>query len=467
MAAIAGADPDVILIGLENPSRDVLEQMFTLSRIVKRPVAMFVDQSDESQMEAAIAAGVSAYVVDGFKKERIKPILAMSIIRFRAFSRLQDELAETKMKLQQRDTVDKAKRVLMRMKNLSEEEALREHAQNRDERETTDFRDRVRHLDGGGSAAMSAAITVGFIPLVDAALLVAARDIGFAEAEGLALDLVRDVTWANLRDRLAVGQIDAAHMLAPAALAVSLGSHQVKVPIATPIALNRDGNALAVSHDLAVRLAGAGYVAGQGPGASAAALGSVIRSRQARGAADLVFATVYPYSMHSILLDAWLGGAGLKSTGHGLRIEVIPPPFLVEAIRAGEIDGFCSGAPWHALAAEQGHGIVLHLGTDLLPDAPEKVLAFRADDIDGRSDLCDALVRALVAAAGWCADPANRPRLAAILAAGDVLDVPAALIERVLAGYPTTSRGAPPGPPARIIPPGHGPVCARASAMST
>ena len=123
VAAIASADPDVILIGLENPSRDVLEQMFTLSRIVKRPVAMFVDQSDESQMEAAIAAGVSAYVVDGFKKERIKPILAMSIIRFRAFSRLQDELAETKMKLQQRDTVDKAKRVLMRMKNLSEEEA--------------------------------------------------------------------------------------------------------------------------------------------------------------------------------------------------------------------------------------------------------------------------------------------------------------------------------------------------------
>ena len=123
IAEVAAIDPDVILIGLENPSRDVLEQMFTLSRVVKRPVAMFVDQSDESQMEAAIDAGVSAYIVDGFKKERIKPILNMSIIRFRAFTRLQDELAETKMKLQQRDTIDKAKRVLMRMKSLSEEEA--------------------------------------------------------------------------------------------------------------------------------------------------------------------------------------------------------------------------------------------------------------------------------------------------------------------------------------------------------
>ena len=123
IAEVAAIDPDVILIGLENPSRDVLEQMFTLSRVVRRPVAMFVDQSDESQMEAAIDAGVSAYIVDGFKKERIKPILNMSIIRFRAFTRLQDELAETKMKLQQRDTIDKAKRVLMRMKSLSEDEA--------------------------------------------------------------------------------------------------------------------------------------------------------------------------------------------------------------------------------------------------------------------------------------------------------------------------------------------------------
>ena len=298
---------------------------------------------------------------------------------------------------------------------------------------------------------MMARLTVGFIPLVDAALLVAARDEGFAEAEGLALDLVRDVTWANLRDRLAVGQIDAAHMLAPAALAVALGSHQVKVPIATPIALNRDGNAIVVSPALAERLAGVGYAPEAGPTASAQALAAVVAERRAHGAPDLVFATVYPYSMHSLLLDAWLAGAGLKSAGCGLRIEVVPPPFLVEAIRAGEIDGFCSGAPWHALAAEGGHGVVLHLGTDLLADAPEKVLAFRAEDVDGRSAACDALVRALVAAAGWCADPAHRGRLAASLGRSDVLDIPAALIERILAGHMPARIGHAPRPASRII----------------
>jgi ABC-type nitrate/sulfonate/bicarbonate transport system substrate-binding protein len=298
---------------------------------------------------------------------------------------------------------------------------------------------------------MTSHLTVGFIPLVDAALLVAARDMGFAEAEGLTLDLVRDVTWANLRDRLAVGQIDAAHMLAPAALAVSLGSHQIKVPVATPIALNRDGNAIAVSLDLADRLAGFGYTPEDGPAASAKALAAVVAERQARGAPDLVLATVYPYSMHSLLLDAWLGGAGLKSAGCGLRIEVVPPPLLVEAIKAGEIDGFCGGAPWHAVAAETGHGIVLHLGIDLVADAPEKVLAFRAEDIDARSTACDQLVRALVAAAGWCAEPGNLGALAALLARRDVLDVPAALIERVLAGHRPAQSRAMSHPAARLI----------------
>ncbi len=116
-------DPEVILIDLENPSRDVLEQMFQVSRIVRRPIAMFVDQSDRSTTAAAIDAGVSAYIVDGLKKERVKHILDLCISRFYAFSRLQDELDRAKSALQERKVIDRAKGILMQVKRLSEEQA--------------------------------------------------------------------------------------------------------------------------------------------------------------------------------------------------------------------------------------------------------------------------------------------------------------------------------------------------------
>ena len=120
---IYAIDPDVILIGLENPSRDVLEQMFQVSRAVKRPVGMFVDQSDHSSIEAAIEAGVSAYVVDGLKSERVKPILDTMVVRFNAFAKLRSELDQAKSQLEERKIVDRAKGVLMRQKNIGEEQA--------------------------------------------------------------------------------------------------------------------------------------------------------------------------------------------------------------------------------------------------------------------------------------------------------------------------------------------------------
>ena len=133
LARIYAIDPDVILIDLENPSRDVLEQMFQVSRIVKRPIAMFVDQSDTASIQASVDAGVSAYIVDGLKKERIKYILDLCISRFNAFARLQDELDRTKTALEERKVIDRAKGILMKAKNMTEEEAyalLRKTAMN-------------------------------------------------------------------------------------------------------------------------------------------------------------------------------------------------------------------------------------------------------------------------------------------------------------------------------------------------
>ncbi|WP_144378223.1 ANTAR domain-containing response regulator [Mesorhizobium amorphae] len=132
-ARIAALQPDVIVIDIENPNRDMLENMFQLSRAVKRPIAMFVDRSDTASIEAAVDAGVSAYVVDGLKKERVKPILDMAISRFNAFSRMERELEEARTELQSRKTVERAKGILMKSRGLSEQEAyalLRKTAMN-------------------------------------------------------------------------------------------------------------------------------------------------------------------------------------------------------------------------------------------------------------------------------------------------------------------------------------------------
>ena len=123
LARIYALDPDIILIDLENPSRDILEQMFQVSRAVRRPIAMFVDQSDAASIQASVDAGVSAYIVDGLKKERIKPILDLCVSRFNAFSKLQDELDRTRSALEERKVIDRAKGILMKLKGLTEEEA--------------------------------------------------------------------------------------------------------------------------------------------------------------------------------------------------------------------------------------------------------------------------------------------------------------------------------------------------------
>ncbi len=137
LARIHELDPDVIVIAMANPSRDTLEQMFQVSRLVKRPITMFVDQSDSDQTRAAVDAGVSAYIVDGLKKERIKPVIDMCILRFEAIARLETELREARSELEDRKIIDQAKGIIMAQKSLGEEAAyalMRRTAMNRKKR---------------------------------------------------------------------------------------------------------------------------------------------------------------------------------------------------------------------------------------------------------------------------------------------------------------------------------------------
>lgn len=157
VARIERMAPDVVLMDLGSPSRDTLEEMLLVSRALAKPIAMFVDQSDDSMIGAAIDAGVSAYVVDGLRKDRVKPILELAVRRFTAFSRMQSELDEARTALANRKTIDKAKAILMAQRGLNEPDAyalLRTTAMNQGRRlvDVAEALITASSLLGGGAA---------------------------------------------------------------------------------------------------------------------------------------------------------------------------------------------------------------------------------------------------------------------------------------------------------------------------
>jgi ABC-type nitrate/sulfonate/bicarbonate transport system substrate-binding protein len=289
---------------------------------------------------------------------------------------------------------------------------------------------------------MSKNLRIGFLPLVDAALLIAAREEGFAESEGLAIDLVRDVSWANLRDRLAVGMLDAAHMLAPAAIASTLGIGHLRMAMAAPVMLNLNGNAITLSTGLFAAMAEVAEGDIGDVGVSARAFAKVAAARVAEGQGPPVLASVFPFSMHSLLIGEWLRHAGLKA-GEDIPLVVLPPQLMAASLSNGQIDGFCAGAPWNFLAVDAGHGAVVALGLDLIADAPEKLVVFRAAEVDKRAEEAIALARAIMAASRWALDADHRARLARHMSAAAYLDVSAATLEAILSGRMEMGAGRP------------------------
>ena len=258
LARIAAVDPDVILIDLENPSRDTLEQMFQVSRLARRPIAMFVDKSDSATVQAAIDAGVSAYVVDGLRKERVRSILDVTISRFHAFDRLQSELHAGEVRARGPQDHRAGEGDPHAATRLLRGRRVRAAAAHGDESEPQDRGARAlargcRRVATHGRASMTERIVAAFVPLVDCAVLVAAREQGFAAEEGLDLVLVKEPSWASLRDHLCLGHVDCAHALAPLPVALTLGVGHVQVDCIAPFVLGRGGNAVTVSNALFAR----------------------------------------------------------------------------------------------------------------------------------------------------------------------------------------------------------------------
>jgi NitT/TauT family transport system ATP-binding protein len=280
---------------------------------------------------------------------------------------------------------------------------------------------------------MTTPVHIGFIPLVDAAALIVAVDKGFTAAEGLDVTLVREVSWSNVRDKLNIGLFDAAHLLAPVAIASSLGIGHVKVPIIAPFNLGLNGNAITASPALHVAIMAEVDGDPLDPMATALALSRVVATRRKRRAEPLTFGMTFPFSTHNYQLRFWMAAGGVDPD-EDVRLVVLPPPYMVDSIASGQIDGFCVGAPWNSIAVDRGVGHILHFVSDILVRAAEKVLAIRQSWSDRNPEVVAALVRAAFHAAEFIEQPQNRSEVARILARPERIGVDADVIQRTLDG---------------------------------
>src|SRR5438067_2827538 len=250
-------------------------------------------------------------------------------------------------------------------------------------------------------------IRIAFLPLTDCGILAAAKELGIAERHGVALELVRDVSWATIRDRLVYRHVDCAHLLAPLAVAVTLGLSQHAAPLAAPFKLSLNGNAIAFSRALAEAIGGTPGNRVRQPGRTAQRLADALRKIDRKP----VLAVVHRFSSHALMLRYWLDYAGIDPD-HDIELRVLPPPLMASALAAGEIDGFSAGEPWNSTAVDLGAGEIVALGCRIWESGPEKVLAMREDWAEANPDTVDQLLRALDEAATWCDASDNHAELA-------------------------------------------------------
>ncbi|CAM3571618.1 CmpA/NrtA family ABC transporter substrate-binding protein [Thalassospira profundimaris] len=292
---------------------------------------------------------------------------------------------------------------------------------------------------------MANKVRLGFVPLVDCAIPVVARAMGFAQQENIDLELVREMSWAAIRDKLSFGMFEAAHLLAGIPIAARLGLGGLPVQnIVVPMALGRGGNAITVSTQLYQRMLEADPNAMLGPrGRSARALKKVIDEDKAEGRPILSFATVFPFSSHNYELRYWMAAAGIDPD-MDVNIGVIAPPRMFDSLRNGWVDGYCVGEPWNQRAVFHGDGVIVALKDDIWSRSPEKVLGLREDWAQSNPELVSALVRALVRAAEWADQPGNRVELAHILSEEANVGAPFEVLKASLSGKPVLRPGEPP-----------------------
>ncbi|MEP4194720.1 MAG: CmpA/NrtA family ABC transporter substrate-binding protein [Aliishimia sp.] len=273
-------------------------------------------------------------------------------------------------------------------------------------------------------------LNCGYLPLVDCAPLIIAEELGFAAQEGLKLNLLQQPSWSALRDMLALGHLDAAQMLSPMPIAMSLGLGSLQADVHALMVMSVNGTVFGVSNQIAATL-------GQTTFGDAA---GILDRIAATARKPLRIGIPFKFSMHHLLLSYW------TSTRPDIQIEAVtvPPPRMADAIETGHIDAFWVGEPWGSVIVDRGLGHMVMTGRDVWNFAPEKVLAARAEWIANNPQQVRRLMRCIAQATRWLDRTKNKPLALEILTRSEHLDLPPELIEPALTGYLTPSDGASP-----------------------
>lgn len=276
-------------------------------------------------------------------------------------------------------------------------------------------------------------IHVGFMPLFDSAVLVVASELGFAAREGVKLKLHRETSWANIRDRMAIGHFDMAHMLAPMPIASNLGLAPIAAQTVAPFALALGGNGITVSNGVWSGMVARGAIADAEPTGAGKALSSYIQARAADGLPPLRFGVTHPHSGHFYELCYWLAGSGVDPMTQ-VEIVIVPPPFMSDALVAGRIDGYCVGEPWNTLSVARGVGHIATVKALIWRNSPEKVIGVGKAFADTHGDELSAVLRALHHASRWCQSAENLLALAELMSRPQFVGLEPALMQPMLTG---------------------------------
>ena len=283
-------------------------------------------------------------------------------------------------------------------------------------------------------------LTLGYLRLTDSAPLIMAQELGLYEHYGLKVQLQQEVSWANARDKLVTGGLDAAQMLAPLPLATSLGAGGMRADVITGLALSLNGNAITVSPALANAIAARGGDVQAGAGSTARALGAHLRSEGS--SAGYTFATAHSFSCHTFLLQRWLAAGGIDPQ-RDLRIIVLPPEQMVDSLARGVIDGYCVGEPWNSVAVQHGVGMIQATGYQVWNNGLEKVLGVTGEWHRHHPSSHLRLRLALMETCSWLAEPQHREQTAKALARPQYLDLPVSSLLPSLSGELVFSKGEP------------------------
>lgn len=277
-------------------------------------------------------------------------------------------------------------------------------------------------------------LTFGIIPLTDCAPIVVAKEKGFFMKHGLDVAVSKEASWANIRDKVSLGELDGAHMLAGMPIAATLGVGATQKDTVTAFSMDLNGNGITVSNELYERMMAADPESMKSPRpTSAKALKKVIDADKKAGKEPMTFAMVFPVSTHNYEIRYWMASAGIDPD-NDVRLIVIPPPQMVANLKANNIVGYCVGEPWNQRAVEMGIGKSIITNYEIWNNNPEKVFGVTKEWAEKNPGSHKAAVKALIEAAQWMDKPENRKEVVQIISAKSYVNAPTSVVDNSMTG---------------------------------